>query len=220
MTRRPLPTRERGFTLLEILLALVLLAFVMVGVWGAISGATRITRSANVLMEQGDQVQATRRFLRTWLAAAVPQPFIEAGAARARMFQGSPHSMQFVAPLPVQAGHAGLYLQTLSWVDDGHGGSTLELAYVPYRGYQEADARPERHALLTGLRGGSFHYLAAAAFNQPAGWRDDWTASAGLPLAVRIEFETGAATRITLPAMIIPLHAGDGIGLQAGAQAP
>ncbi|MBU6477840.1 MAG: prepilin-type N-terminal cleavage/methylation domain-containing protein, partial [Xanthomonadaceae bacterium] len=54
--------RQAGFTLLEILLALALLAFVMLGVWGAMRGAARVTRSADAVMAQSEAVRTVQQF--------------------------------------------------------------------------------------------------------------------------------------------------------------
>lgn len=205
-----------GFTLLEILLALVLLAFVMAGVWGALSGATRITHSADAVMAQSEQVRTVQQFLRRYLSAAGPQPYVTDSGAAARMFQGSAASMQYVAPLPRQSGHAGLYLQTVSLEKNGAGGMSLELAYQPYPGDAPSAGTPVTHRLLSDLHGGQFEYLAAAAFGRSPEWRDDWRATNGLPLAVRIRLDPAWRTRVPFPDMVIALHAGEGFGVQAG----
>lgn len=207
--------RQRGFTLLEILLALALLAFLMLGVWGALAGAGRVRHAANAVMAQSEAVRAAQQFLRRYVAAAAPQPWVGAGDSRARMFEGDATSMQYVAPLPMQSGHAGLYLQTLS-IEQGEHGVALWLAYQPYAGDQPENAEPVRHRLLANLRGGRFQYLAAAAFGRPAGWRDDWLAVNGLPLAVRIHVDPGWRNRVAFPDMVIPLRQGGGLGAQMG----
>lgn len=204
-----------GFTLLEVLLALVLFAFVMAGVWGALSGATRITHSANALLEQNEQVQTTQRFVRTWLAAAQPHPYRVPGAAQAREFRGDATRLHYVGPLPWQAGHAGLYLQTLALVRSEDGSDALELSYLPYVANQVVDGQPARHVLLHGLHGGRFEYLAVPAFGKPAAWRADWTAVSGLPLAVRIHLDPAWQARVAFPDMLVRLHAGSGFGVQA-----
>jgi general secretion pathway protein J len=214
------PRLSGGFTLLEILLALVLLAFVMVGVWGALSGATRISHSANSLMAQGEDVQATQRFLRTWLAAAQPQPYATPGTGNRQMFHGSADAMHYVAPLPMQSGHAGLYLQTLALVQGKGDGYALKLEYIPYASGAADTGKAASHILLGDLHGGHFQYLAAAAFGKPAAWRDDWTSLSGLPLAVRIHVDPAWQARVAFPDMVIPIHAGRGCGLQARSARP
>ncbi|TAN04469.1 MAG: hypothetical protein EPN36_08655 [Rhodanobacteraceae bacterium] len=219
-TRPPSPTPHpqpvSGFTLLEILLALVLLAFVMLGVWGAMRGATHITHSADTLMAQSEQVRTVQQFLRRYMSAAGPQPWVTHAGAPTRMFQGDPTAMQYVAPLPQQSGHAGLYLQTVSLEKNATGQVSLWLAYRPYVGDAPTDATPVKHLLLADVRDGRFEYLAAAAYGRPGGWRGDWQAVNGLPLAVRIRIDPAWRTRVAFPTLVIPLHAGEGIGQQTG----
>lgn len=204
-----------GFTLLEILLALVLLAFVMVGVWGAMRGASRLTQSADAVMAQSEAVRTVQHFLRGHVGIAGLQPFV-VGQGQARMFEGDAMSMRYVAPLPMQSGHAGLYLQTVSLAKGDAGTLTLQLAYQPYTGNRPGTATPVTHVLLTDLHGGQFQYLAAASFGKPAAWRNDWQTTNGLPLAVRIHLDPAWSTRIPFPDMVIPLHAGEGLGVQLG----
>lgn len=212
MTRH---VRQRGFTLLEILLALVLLAFVMLGAWGAVRGATRVTHSADAVMARSEAVRTVQQFLRHYLGAAQPQPFVAAGGSAARLFLGDATSLQYVAPLPMQSGHAGLYVQVLS-LQKTASGAVLRLAWRPYANDASAPAAPTEHVLLTDLRGGKFQYLAAAAFGKPAAWRDDWQAVNSLPLAVRIRLDPAWSTRVAFPELVIRLHAGEGFGQQLG----
>ncbi|HKT41743.1 MAG TPA: prepilin-type N-terminal cleavage/methylation domain-containing protein [Rhodanobacteraceae bacterium] len=207
--------RQHGFTLLEILLALALLAFVMLGVWGAMRGAAHVTRSADAVMAQGESVRTVQQFLRRYIGAAEPQPFTMTDGSAARMFRGDAASMEYVAPLPMQSGHAGLYIQAVSLQKEG-AGMALRLSYQPYTEQPSANGQPVEHVLLTDLRGGHFEYLAAAAFGKPAAWRDDWRATNGLPLAVRIHLDPAWRTRVGFPDMVIPVHAGQGFGAQIG----
>lgn len=211
------PLRAAGFTLLEILLALALMALVMVGVWGALRSATRITHSADALMARSESVRTTQQFLRRYVGMAEMQPYVTDSAQTARMFLGTADSMQFVAPLPRQSGHAGLYLQTIRLVQGDRGGSALQLSYQPYTESSSSQGDPVIHLLLAGLAGGKFEYLAAAAFGKPAAWRDDWQAINGLPLAVRIHLDPAWHERVPFPDMVIAVHGGEGMGTQLGA---
>jgi general secretion pathway protein J len=206
----------RGFTLLEILLALALLALMMLGVWGAMAGATRITHSADALMARSENVRTVQQFLRRHVSAAQLQPYVAEGDTRARMFEGDATSMRYVAPLPMQSGHAGLYVQTLRLTGDAPGGASLELVYQPYSDDTPQTADAVTHLLLTDLQGGRFQYLAAAAFGKPAAWRDDWQAANGLPLAVRIHLDPAWRAPVPFPEMVIRLHSGEGFGAQVG----
>lgn len=211
------PSRfSRGFTLLEILLALALLALVMLGVWGAMASATRVTHATDALMARSENVRTVQQFLRRYVSAAQLQPYLAQGDARARMFEGDATSMRYVGPLPMQSGHAGLYVQTIRLTQDASGVTSLDLVYQPYADDAPQTADAVTHLLLADLRGGRFQYLAAAAFGKPAAWRDDWQAANGLPLAVRIHLDPAWRAQVPFPEMVIRLHAGEGFGAQLG----
>lgn len=209
-----------GFTLLEILLALVLLALLMAGVWGALAGASRLAHSADAVMAKGEDVRMTAQFLRRWLGAATPQAFSDGAQAPAQMFEGSAGRMRYVAPLPAQSGHAGLYVQTLSLVQDGADRQSLRLSYRAWTGIAAAAAPSTEHLLLADLRGGQFEYLAAGGFGKPATWRKDWNTRNSLPLAVRIHLDPAWPTRVAVPDLVIRVQAGDGEGLPTGGGSP
>ena len=208
--------RHAGFTLLEILLALALLALMMLGVWGAVAGATHITHSADAVMARSESVRTVQQFLRSYVPRAALQPYVTHAGARPRMFQGEATLMRYVAPLPIQSGHAGLYLQTVSLEKNDTGGMSLELSYQPYVNSAPTTGKPVTHRLLTDLQGGKFQYLAAAAFGKPAAWRDDWRTGYGLPLAVRIHLDPAWRTPVPFPDMVIPLYAGEGFAQMGG----
>jgi hypothetical protein len=181
----------------------------MLGVWGAMRGAARVTHSADAVMARSESVRTVQQFLRHYVAAAAPQVYTPDAATQPRMFDGTATSMQYVAPLPMQSGHAGLYVQTLS-LEKAKGGMSLQLAYRPYADDSTEHGEPATHVLLTNLQGGQFEYLDEGNFGKPSKWQDDWQATHSLPLAVRIRLDPDGHGRVAFPEMVIPLHAGGG----------
>ncbi|MEO7149508.1 MAG: prepilin-type N-terminal cleavage/methylation domain-containing protein [Rhodanobacteraceae bacterium] len=202
--------RARGFTLLEVLLALVLMALAMVGVWGALRTATRLTHGADALIARSDRVRAVQGFLRDYLGGAQPQAFLHKANEQARMFEGDPDQMRYVAPMPAQLGAGGLFVQALRLVSGDDGGQILQLTYAPLTNDATlpTDTKPE--ILLDQLDGGHFEYLYAAGNGKPAQWRDSWHSPGGMPLAVRVILQPAWRERIGFPDMLIPLRAGNG----------
>jgi len=205
--------RSRGFTLLEILLALVLMAMTMVGVWGALRTGARLTRSADISTQRSDRVRAVQAFLRNYLGGAQPQAFVPARDQSARMFIGDPRSLTYVAPMPAQLGDGGLFVQTLQLVPDrGSNEFTLQLTYAPLSSDTVSpDSKPE--VLLEHVSDGGFEYLVAAQGNAPAKWQRTWHNTNGLPLAVHIVANPDWGGRVGFPEMLIPLRAGNGSGV-------
>lgn len=209
----PHPRSANGFTLLEILLALVLMAMTMVGVWGALRTGARLTRSAEALTERSDRVRAVQAFLRNYLGGAQPQAFVPAKDQAARMFTGDPLSLTYVAPMPAQLGDGGLFVQTLKFVRESRSNDyTLQLTYAPLSGDTVSpDSKPE--TLLEHVTDPGFEYLVAAQGNAPAKWQRIWHSTNGLPLAVHIVADPDWGGRVGFPEMLVPLRAGNGSGV-------
>lgn len=205
--------RAAGFTLLEILLALVLMAFAMVGVWGALRTGSRLTQSADISIQRSDRVRAVQAFLRNYLGGAQPQAFVPAKDQAARMFRGDPRMLTYVAPMPAQLGDGGLFVQKLQFVRAQDGSDyTLQLTYAPLSSDTVSpDSKPE--VLLEHVGDGGFEYLVAAQRNAPAKWQRTWHDTNGLPLAVHVVADPDWGGRVGFPEMLIPLRAGNGSGV-------
>lgn len=209
----PSPVSQSGFTLLEVLLALVLMAMTMVGVWGALRTGAQLTRSAEASTERSDRVRAVQAFLRNYLGGAQPQAFVPAKDQSARMFIGDPLSLTYVAPMPAQLGNGGLFVQRLQFVRESGGNDyTLQLIYAPLSGDTASPAsKPE--TLLEHVTDAGFEYLVAAQGNAPAKWQRTWHSTNGLPLAVHIVADPDWGGRVGFPEMLVPLRAGNGSGV-------
>lgn len=213
MSAKTFKLHSAGFTLLEILLALVLMAFLMVGVWGALRTGVKLTRSADASIQHSDRARAVQQYLRAYLGGAQPQAFVPARNQSARMFRGDPQSLTFVAPMPAQLGDGGLFVQTLQFVrEQGDKDYSLQLTYAPLSSETASpDSKPE--VLLEHVSDGGFEYLVAAQRNAPAKWQRTWHNTNGLPLAVHLVANPDWGGRVGFPEMLIPLRAGNGSGV-------
>lgn len=205
--------RAAGFTLLEILAALVLLALLLVGVYSGIASASRSVRVGTAAIERVDQMRSAQQFLRRELAQSVAAPFARTDRGEPVYFQGNAHTMRYVAPLPGYLGRLGPQLQQLQLVDDGHGGLRLELrlALLPPDG-QPPRPLGEPQVLFDHIKQGSFSYAGADNQGEAAPWSADWNDGRGLPVLVRIELQpqgAGSWPRLEVPLRITPPQASD-----------
>jgi general secretion pathway protein J len=204
--------RAAGFTLLEILAALVLLALLLLGVYSGIASASRSVRSGTAAIERMDQLRAAQQFLRRELAQSLAAPISRTDRGEPVYFQGDAHEMRYVAPLPGYLGKLGPQLQQLQLVDDGAGGLRLELRLAllpPDGGPPQALGEPQ--VLFDHIRAGGFHYLGTDADGSALPWAGEWPADRSLPQVVRIELQPqGRASwpRLDIPLRIEPLDAG------------
>ncbi len=213
--------RVSGFTLLEVLAALVLLALLLVGVYSGIRTATHSVRSGTAAIERIDQVRSAQQFLRRELAQSLTQPIGHTDHGEPIYFEGSAREMRYVAPLPGYLGKLGPQLQRLQLVDDGHGGLRLELslALLPPDG-QPPQPLGEPQVLLDHIKTGSFHYRGVDRQGAALPWSPTWADGRLLPQLVRVELQVPGTVdwpQLDVPLRVNPAQAGlPQLGLRGG----
>lgn len=201
MTRRS----ARGFTLLEVLASLALLALLMVGVYSGIRTATVSVRAGTALIERSDQMRSAQQFLRRELAQSLSQPIGRTAQGQAVVFVGAPREMRYLAPLPGYLGRLGPQLQRLQLVDDGAGGLRLELslALLPPDG-RPPQALGEPQVLVDHIVAGSFSYAGVDGSGAALDWSQTWTDGRQLPRLVRVALRMGGTE--SWPQLEVPLR--------------
>ncbi len=194
-----------GFTLLEVLASLVLLALLLVGVYSGIRTATHSVRSGTLAIERIDQIRSAQQFLRRELAQSMTQPISQTDHGEPIYFVGSAHEMRYVAPLPGYLGKLGPQLQRLQLVDDGHGGFRLEvsLAVLPPDG-KPPQPLGEPQVLLDRIEDGSFSYRGVDEKGNAVPWGAGWADGRLLPQLVRISLQSQRGA--DWPQMDVPLR--------------
>jgi general secretion pathway protein J len=201
MTRRS----ARGFTLLEVLASLALLALLMVGVYSGIRTATVSVRAGTALIERSDQMRSAQQFLRRELAQSLSQPIGRTAQGQSVVFVGTPREMRYLAPLPGYLGRLGPQLQRLQLVDDGAGGLRLELslALLPPDG-RAPQALGEPQVLVDHILDGSFSYAGVDGSGAALGWSHTWADGRQLPQLVRVALRLGGTA--SWPQLEVPLR--------------
>ncbi|HEV2620852.1 MAG TPA: type II secretion system protein GspJ [Frateuria sp.] len=196
-------SRIRGFSLMEVLAALVLLALLLVGVYSGIRTASHSVRAGSATVERLDAVRSAQDFLRRELAQAMTQQLAKnPDNDEAIFFKGDARSMSFVAPLPGYLGKLGPQAQTLELVDNGKGGQRLQIrfALLPPGGQPLPPGPPQ--VLLEDVRDGGFQYRGLDAQGRVGSWSASWPQGDHLPQLVRIDLRlagTGYWPQLTVP---------------------
>ncbi len=184
------PRAGAGFTLLEVLAALVVLGLIIAGVSAALRfGQEALTAQSReiVAIDDAGPVDAT---LRTLIARAWP----DSGGAGAR-FEGTAHTLSFRTRLPESIASARVRDADVAiGVDAGH---QLTLTWLPwYRNWIVPKPQPQRIDLLADVDHVEFAYWDPS-LNLPAGqWVTAWAGnSAPRLLRIRLVFAKGARQR-------------------------
>ncbi|HEX7816001.1 prepilin-type N-terminal cleavage/methylation domain-containing protein [Dyella sp.] len=210
----------RGFTLIEVLGSLVLLALLLLGVYGGIRAATQSVRSGEAAIERLDQIRSAQLFLRREIAQAQGMAFAHTDQGENIYFLGDAHQMRFVAPLPGYLGKLGPQLQQISFESNGKGAKRLvaSFAILPPDG---SDPKPlgDPEVLVDNLRDGSFSYRSADSDDQPGTWGADWGDGRAMPVLVKIDLDLNGTygwPLLEAPLRVDPTAAGNQLNLLRG----
>lgn len=197
--------RQAGFTLLEVLASLVLLALLLVGVYSGIRTATHSVHAGTAAIERMDQVRSAQQFLRRELAQSLTQPIERTDHGEPVYFVGTAREMRYVAPLPGYLGKLGPQLQQLRLVDDDDGSQRLELslAVLPPDG-QPPQALGDPQVLLDHIVDGHFSYRGVDAKGAAVAWSSSWADGRQLPQLVRVELHANGT--VEWPQLDVPLR--------------
>ncbi|UTA54146.1 prepilin-type N-terminal cleavage/methylation domain-containing protein [Lysobacter soli] len=186
--RPPNSRASRGFTLIEVLIAMVLLVAGLALAFAMLGAATRTAARGEAMADRSERMRAVEGFMRTRLTGARPIAFdIDQTRAIAVRFIGERERMRFVADIPDYLGRGGPYLHDFRIEDAGDGARvTLALSMVQAgKTVEERDPRPPE-MLVDGLREVRFRYRALDEDGRLGDWLDEWKATEQLPLLVEV----------------------------------
>jgi general secretion pathway protein J len=206
--------RSRGFTLVELLVALTITALVAGLLTNSLSFSlgTAETVEARILdMESFHQAQ---RAFRRQVQLALPVETTDDIDDVRMEFAANAAQLDFIAPMPGLV-LGGLPHRVSMRIDEQSG--TLIMAYIPHI----ADSRssgavlePREHVLLEGISDASFSYLDTLSLNSTA-WVDEWRHTSRLPDLVRLrvtfdgQVDESPAELIVAIKAPLPVHLGD-----------
>lgn len=198
------PRGHRGFTLLEVLLATVLLAAGLAITFATLRAATATAQRGEQLAQRNEHMRAVEGFLRRRIGGTRPVAFgIDRESGAIRRFEGDATHMRFVADLPDYLGRGGPYLHELSVVDTA-GGKRLQVAFTLVLGAEAIpEARPRPPETLSDVQDVRFRYRGLDADNQLGEWQDAWDTPDRLPLQVEVTLRDAQGR--TWPPMVIAL---------------
>ena len=182
--------RSRGFTLIEVLLATVLLAAGMALAFSIVRSATAISSRGEAIASGNERMRGVENFLRRRLVAAQPLPFAsDPDNGTSTVFSGDERQLRFVAEVPAYFGRGGPYLHALEVVDE-EGGKALHIGLTLLQGGQLLEENPPRapEVLADGLKDVRLAYRGIDPDSGALGqWQPQWQVPGRMPLLVSVE---------------------------------
>jgi general secretion pathway protein J len=217
MRRIPAFHKNGGFTLLEVLLAVILLGLLIAGAYSGIRASAHAMRAGEASIDRTDRLRTAQEFLRRQLSHILPLQFARDDSTGAiHVFDGNARTLRFVAPMPGYLSRGGPYVQTLELVP-GNDGLQLRFSDVMLNGYDPSKNRDDPAndvVLLDHVADGRFEFRALDPDGNLTDWSSDWQDPGITPLMVRIELTMQSGTQMPWPTLDVPLM------LNAGAMRP
>jgi general secretion pathway protein J len=174
--------REAGFTLLEILVALLVLGFLILGLAEGTRFGLRAWDTETRLVDRRADMDAVERVLRGLIASADP-----GDANEPPPFTGRPRTLAFVARLPMSAGGAGTALvgrdAEIGLGVDARHRFVMRWSPHPHAERLTPPPPPTETVLLEGVDSVAFSYQRRP--EQGGGWTETWELPT-LPTLVRV----------------------------------
>lgn len=206
--------RARGFTLIEVILATVLLASGLALAFASLRAASVTTTRGELVAQRDERMRAVSGFLRRRLSSARSIAYaLDPTTGQQLRFSGDGGQMRFVADLPDYLGRGGPYVHTLRVVRDGDS-ERIEVALAMALGGQTIEESPPRppDVLVDGLGDVRFRYRGMNADGQIGGWSDTWDTPEVLPLQVSIDLAGKDGRAWPSLVVALPLAGSDGGG--------
>ncbi|MGD8956235.1 MAG: prepilin-type N-terminal cleavage/methylation domain-containing protein [Chromatiaceae bacterium] len=213
----PARRRRAGFTLVEVVITLTIMALIMLGLVSALATFGQSRSRVEVQLARIDDVRLVSAFLRVTLSRS-SSAYNGRGRSAVAMFQGDARQLRWLGVMPARHGVGGLYQFRLSVVEGPDASEALQLQYLPYTGGGLEtiwEAAPTR-ALVSDI---SDFGLAYHGGEDDALWQEDWIAQERAPQLVRMLIGAGGRD---WPELVIRVRstdlAGGGVRIVRGAE--
>ncbi len=213
------PAEQSGFTLLEVLIAITLLALLMAMAFGSLRTAIGITRSGERTVSTTNQTRTVQEFLRRQLAQAMPTAFeVMEDTGENRVFEASRNELRYVGPMPGHLANGGPHVQWISIAGD-----QLLFDHSQLNGYDPDDPKANNPrdpvVLMRGFSDAWFEYRGLDENGEMGEWSRTWDNTQQLPMMVRLVVTFDESARVW-PDLEIAILAGSNPASMFGFRRP
>lgn len=193
--------KSQGFTLLEMLVAMLLLGLLAGLIFGGLQVASRSWEKVSRQAEQADEAMLVQSFLRQLVERVRPVLLRDPDLVIQVAFRGQDNQLLFVAPLPHQDEKLAWF--SLGLEQNAAGGSRLVLRSLPFQlqaknqidwddlalQLQQQVATPGSELLGLAITSLQIDYLPREDEEGMPQWQPDWLLQEQLPELIRLRFE-------------------------------
>jgi len=191
---------RHGFTLIEVLLAVGLMATIMALAYGGLRASTRAAHNGEEKIAQVQNMRMVHQFIRRQLNQVLPLAYVSDAQDRIT-FEGENDSITFVGSMPGYLGFGGPQVQSLSF-EPGEQGLNLVLRHLPLAASDDgALQNTEAVVLLEGVERGQFSFLGRDELGELGEWESYWEEVETPPESISLEIDLNEELQLTWPVL-------------------
>jgi general secretion pathway protein J len=205
--------RGSGFTLIELVIALTLLAVMMTLLWGSLNFAVRSWDTGEARAALAAQQRLSDNFLRREMTSLFPMRWRDANAVKIA-FEGERDRVRFASTRAAGTSQPGISIVGLALEDNSE---TRSRDLVMRRALPPADARDfsaldegQRTVLVPGVESAEFTYFGTENDLVDGNWRDSWNVSTRIPQLVKLKVKLAGGEE--LPEFVVATRLGEEAG--------
>lgn len=231
MKQRNMVLADRGFTLLEMLVVMVLLSVIMLGLLSALRTMAQTETRIDRQLDRLDEIRVARTFLQQTLTRVSSIAMDAPGASGKKMipFSATSESLAWVGILPARPNIGGRHFFRLT-VEEAGAGRALVLRYAPWNpdALMPSWLSAESRVLLKDIVRIEVHAKGLPPQGRnpaepwPQGWQNGWPVADTLPEHLRITGYSASGSVFPLTTAMYALPSGDssssGVSFGGGTQ--
>jgi general secretion pathway protein J len=183
---------DRGFTLVEMLIALSLTGMIAVMILASLQASSRLWSRLSVSTAAAEEMSFAHGFLRRAIGGAYPR--LEPNGSGDVDFSGDATTLEFLGPIISGVSIAGRARITLAVRKEGESEALL----LTLSNDHVAGGEPTQETLIADARRIRFSYRARGSEE----WLEDWRSRPALPALIRVDVEVSGG-RPDWPLLII-----------------
>ncbi len=202
MTARGKPKRNAGFTLLELIISITLVAIIVLIVAGAASLGYRSFSTGERKLNAIERLRASLTIIDAQIQSGVPLT-LEDGGVKQYYFVGEQDALKFSTNHSIWGGQRGYVIVNYRVETDNQGKRTLFASE-----YKVGMENQKETKLLEGFNEITFDYFRQDATEEEGEWITQWVDEEMMPTKIRLNLVRGS----TSLAYIMPVRVGGAIG--------
>ncbi len=177
-------TDNRGFTLIEVLVAMAVVALIALSLSGALRFGVQAWRAGAQSANAAERVITVQDFLRRQINASMMKPRFGHGENPPALIDGASNRFEFSSLISGNLGSGGFYRFEI-FLDENR----LMLRWTPYNAgiLLQNDAARRTFVLLEGVEGVKFSYAENVGLGGEIEWLSVWKDIKQLPKLVRLK---------------------------------